>query len=304
MTDIMKLIGRNEVLPVTNHHDVYPVIDPQPHFQAQTFKGKVVFVTGASRGIGRETALHFARAGAHVAISARVQTTLDETKSIILAEVPSADVLVLPVDVKSSSDAEAAIRATVERYGRLDVLIANAGAANPFNQLLGEQDADKWWDIMEVNLRGVFNFVRAALPSLQKTNGYIFAISSVGAQLRHPRASDYSISKFAVNRLVEYIALEYPQVKAFSLHPGGIETQIVADAQLVLPIFDTLQLPACTMLYLASGKADWLNGRYISSTWDLGEVERDWKSWILENNGLVNTLVTPARLSDPTSGAN
>ncbi|KAI0267634.1 NAD-P-binding protein [Gloeopeniophorella convolvens] len=304
MTDTTNLLGVGEVLPVTNHHDVYPAIDPQPHFQAQTFNGKVVFITGASRGIGRETALYFARAGAHVAISARVQTTLDETKSVILADVPSADVLVLPVDVKSPSGAEAAIRATVEKYGRLDVLVANAGAANPFDQLLREKDAEKWWDIMEINLRGVFNFVRAALPGLQQTNGYIFALSSAGAQIRFPGSSDYSISKFAVNRLVEYIVLEYPQVKAFSLHPGVIETQIFAESKVDFPTPDSLQLPACTMLYLASGKADWLSGRYIAAEWDLGEVERDWKSWILENNGLVNTLVTPARSSHPTSVAN
>jgi NAD(P)-dependent dehydrogenase (short-subunit alcohol dehydrogenase family) len=94
-------------------------VDPKAHWQAQTYKGKVVFITGASRGIGQATAIYYAKAGAAVAISARKQETLEQTKELILKEEPGAQVAIYPADVKSSDAAEAAVSAAVERFGKL-----------------------------------------------------------------------------------------------------------------------------------------------------------------------------------------
>jgi NAD(P)-dependent dehydrogenase (short-subunit alcohol dehydrogenase family) len=93
-----------------------------------------VLVTGASRGIGRETALQYARAGATVAITARSADALGETRDAILAVAPQTDaeVLVLPADVRDVEGARGAVRDVLERFGKLDILIANAGAVSAF----------------------------------------------------------------------------------------------------------------------------------------------------------------------------
>ncbi|KAI0319886.1 NAD-P-binding protein [Amylostereum chailletii] len=277
---------------------VYSTIDPTAAFANKIFAGKVVLITGASRGIGQETAIYFARAGASLALVSRQQETLDGTKTEVLKQAPTADVLTFPVDVKDSDKAAAAVKATVAHFGKLDILIANAGATSPFDTALGEKDPKQWWHTFEVNVLGVFNFVRRvpAVEHIRKTKGYIIATTSANAQMRLPFSSDYSISKHALGRLIEFIALEYPDVKTFVIHPGSIRTQLASDAgfgeEVQMP--DTLQLPAATMLYLAAGGADWLNGRYLAATWDLEEAERDWKTKILEGNALVSKLHIPS----------
>jgi hypothetical protein len=86
---------------------------------------------------------------------------------------------------------------------------------------------------------------------------------------------------------------ENPAIKIFCVHPGCIATQLVADSQSIVLTEETLALPAATILYLTSGQADYLSGRYICATWDLDEVERDWKEKIVAQNSLVNKLAIP-----------
>jgi short subunit dehydrogenase len=143
--------GLDEDLLVTHHHEcvhslfpffnldspvfhpsVYPSIDPRPLYAAQSYGGKVVLITGASRGIGRETALQYARAGASVAIVARTGDALNETKDIIVAAVPSADVFALTADVRDVESVRNAVEGVVRHFGKLDILIANAGAITLF----------------------------------------------------------------------------------------------------------------------------------------------------------------------------
>ena len=86
---------------------------------------------------------------------------------------------------------------------------------------------------------------------------------------------------------------ESPNVKAFALHPGSIPTDVAKQSGLIeqgMEMPDPPELPAATMLYLSSGKADWLSGRYVESTWDLGQVEREWKDKILAKDLLINKL--------------
>ncbi|KAH9173308.1 hypothetical protein EDB89DRAFT_2228772 [Lactarius sanguifluus] len=207
MDPIQSIVGCGEELPVTNHHDAYSTIDPKEAFANQTYRDKVVLITGASRSIGQGTAIAYAMAGANVAIAGRSQQTLDKTAAAIHAAVSGAQVLVVPVDVGDPKATEVAVQATLERFGRLDVLIPNAGALSNFNQKLGFKDPDRWWNTFEVNVRGVYDTVRASLPALEKTSGRIMVISSSGAQLRVPYASDYTTSKHPINRLIEFIAL-------------------------------------------------------------------------------------------------
>ena len=113
---------------------VYPTIDPKIHYDAQTFADKVVLITGASRGIGAQIALQYARAGASLSLVARTQAALDVSKDAILRENPSAQVLTFPADVRDVKRAEEAVAATVARFGRLDILIANAGTIRPLDK--------------------------------------------------------------------------------------------------------------------------------------------------------------------------
>ncbi|KAN0132192.1 NAD(P)-binding protein [Lactarius tabidus] len=292
MPDWEQCEGNDEALPVTHHNDVYPAIDPEPLYAAQAYSGKVVLVTGASRGIGQEISLQYARAGAALAIAARSEEALGETKRVILAAVPSAEVLVLVVDVRDASSAERAVQALLARFGRLDILVANAGAISPFDQTMHQKDPEVWWNTFEVNIRGAFNFFRAAATALEQSRGYYVAISSIGAQVRIPGISDMNISKHALNRLIEFIVLEYPSVRAFALSPGVVRTRMYVEAG-VGAALNTVELPAATTLYLTSGRADWLSGRYFSTNWDIAEVERDWKDAILEQKALVNKLCVP-----------
>jgi NAD(P)-dependent dehydrogenase (short-subunit alcohol dehydrogenase family) len=287
-----KYEDNDENLPVTHHNDVYPAIDPEPLYAAQAYQSKVVLVTGASRGIGQEISLQYARAGATLAIVARSEESLGETKSAILAAVPSAEVLVLSADVRDPQSAERAVQAVLARFGKLDIFISNAGAISSIEQTLHQKDPDLWWNSFEVNIRGVFNFFRAAATALEQSRGYCVAISSVGAQIRNPGSSDANMSKHAVNRLIEFIVLEYPRVRAFALAPGVVRTRLAIEAGVDVSL-NTAALPAATTLYLTSGRADWLSGRYYSSNWDIAEVERDWKDAILEQKGLVNKLSIP-----------
>ncbi|KAI0265848.1 NAD-P-binding protein [Gloeopeniophorella convolvens] len=292
------MVGFDEDLPVAKRQDVYPKIDPKVHFEGQTFRGKVVLVTGASCGIGQEIAFAFAKAGASVTIVARSQASLDETVSRIQSTLPSARVFAVSADVSDSQAARAAVQATVDQFGRLDILVPNAGVASKLTEPMEDKDPDAWWHTFEVNLRGVFNFVHPSIQPLQESgNGYIIIVSGAGAQLRIPFGSDYATSKHAVGRLVEFIALEHPQLKVFSMDPGTVDTELVKGFDFKGPLqFVDPQLPVSTALYLASGGADWLNGRYLSATWDLEEAERDWKDKILANNGLVSKLHIPSSI--------
>jgi NAD(P)-dependent dehydrogenase (short-subunit alcohol dehydrogenase family) len=151
-------------------------------YAARAYGGKVVLITGASSGVGRETALRYARAGASVAIVARTGDALNETKDIIVAAVPGADVFVHTVDVRDIESVRSAVNGVLRHFGKLDILIANAGAITSFTpgkchllpSCLGtllfillffikgfdKKDPDAWWNTFEVNIRGVFNFVR------------------------------------------------------------------------------------------------------------------------------------------------
>ncbi len=145
-------IGQDEDLKVTKRHEsalsslslchlmstlkplkisIYPLIDPQVHYDNQTYAGKVVLITGASRGVGLETAIYYARAGASLTIVARKQETLDVSRDAILHEQPSAQVLTFPADVRDVKKAGEAVAATVARFGRLDILVANAAVVRP-----------------------------------------------------------------------------------------------------------------------------------------------------------------------------
>ncbi|KZV64875.1 NAD-P-binding protein, partial [Peniophora sp. CONT] len=273
---------------LTDRHDVYPAIDPQAAFSSKSFTGKVVLITGASRGLGQVMATFYARAGAKLALVARSASNLDALKKQIQKE-SDVEILTFVLDVKDTQAAAKAVQDTVDHFGKIDIVIPNAGISTG-PTFLGDRDIAHWWNTLEVNLLGTLNFVGPALKHLEKTNGYVIAISSRAAQARIPGASDYGISKLALSRLVEFIALEYKTVSVFSVHPGAVWTDMGKDSGAPKELFaETPELAAATVLALASGKYDWLSGRFVDATQDLGELEQ-LKEQILGKDALVSKL--------------
>ncbi|RAO67739.1 uncharacterized protein BHQ10_003751 [Talaromyces amestolkiae] len=257
----------------TLHHDTYPAVAKASH------KGRTVFITGASKGIGRATAISFAKAGAEtIIIAARSSLTEVETEIIAAAKEvgasPRVIKLVLEVtDEKSVANAAAEIQRTV---GKVDILINNAGYLEKWLPI-AESDPIEWWKTWEINLKGLYLVTRAILPLvLQSETKTIINLSSIGAHLVSRGASGYQISKLAVIRFTEFIVEEYGEqgVVAISVHPGGVLTDLAANMPEYMQqvLVDTPELAGDSLAWLTQEKQQWLNGRYLSVTWDMPEL--------------------------------
>ncbi|KZT53671.1 NAD(P)-binding protein [Calocera cornea HHB12733] len=285
-----------EDLPVTFHHDIYPGIHPKKY--KDTAAGKIVFITGASRGIGAATAIAFAESGASLFLVARKLDTLNAVKTSILEASPGTAIGLHPADVVASEQVEAAVQACIAQFGRIDITIANAGASEKFGRGLVDIDPSEWWRIWEVNVRGTFNTAHYVIPYLAKTAGYLLITTSRAAQKRREGTSAYASSKHAINRIAEFIALEHDSdgIKVFALHPGSVKTDMAINdggPMIAHLLIDDVKLPAWTMVRLASGSEDYLSGRYVSAYWDLDEVAVQFKEGIMRDDALKNRLSLP-----------
>jgi short-subunit dehydrogenase len=169
---------------------------------------QVVLITGASAGIGYATALAFARRGSHVIATARRAERLSALAAAVNAlPTPHGDILTITADVTDADAMQRAVAQGVERFGRLDVLVANAG--------LGQRGplADTPWDDIEIVLRtnidGVLHSIRAAIPGMRQSGGgQIVLISSVAGQVALPYATTYGATKAFVSSLARSLRLE------------------------------------------------------------------------------------------------
>ncbi|KZV64870.1 NAD-P-binding protein [Peniophora sp. CONT] len=292
--------GANEYDIFSPQHDVYPLIDPEPHFTSKTFKDKVVIVTGSSAGIGATVALFYARAGANLVLVARGIEKLETRKKAIEEDVPGAQILTVTGDISDPEVGKRAVKTSIEAWNRLDIVIANPGTAMGGPGRLADRDPLVWWRTQEINLRGLLNTVHPAIPELLKTNGQIVVTTTQMSHDRVPAMADYSISKQSVNRFVELLALDYKELSAYAVHPGSIwtpgSTQFLENIGLrdtaVLP--DAIELPAATYLWLTARSAEFLSGRYMEACWDLNEVLAK-KDEIVRDNLLVSKLAGPAK---------
>lgn len=262
---------------VSTHHDTYPAIDPTK----ADFKGKSVFITGASKGCGQATAIAFAQAGCtRIAIAAR--SNLDHVVAAVKAAARDKSVemqvVAVNVDVTSRDSMAAAAEQVSQAFGGvLDAVIANAGYLEEW-AALHEADPVEWWTSWEVNMNGVFLTARYFLPMLLKSETKLFvALSSIGAHIIRPTASSYSIAKFAVIRFAEQMQEEYGDqgIVAVSVHPGGVKTDLALNMPGYMHelLVDTPELFADSIVWLADKRREWLGGRFINACWDLGELE-------------------------------
>ena len=192
--------------------------------------GKVAIVTGASSGIGLETAKLYAREGASVVLVARRAAELDRLAASI--EAAGGRALAVAGDVRDEALARDAVTAAVERFGGLDIAFNNAGAMGP-SRPLHEIEPQEWQDVLQANLTSAYLGARHQIPAMLARGGsLIFTSTFVGYTAGFPGMGAYAASKAGLIGLTQVIASEYGArgIRANALLPGGTDTPMGRDA--------------------------------------------------------------------------
>jgi len=192
----------------------------------QNIAGKVVVITGASSGLGEATARLLARHGATVALAARRADRIDA----LAAEINDANgkALAVPTDVADREQVKALVAAVVEKFGRVDVMLNNAGLM-PLAPL-EDLKTDEWDQMIEVNLKGVLYGIAAALPYMkEQKSGHFINVSSVYGHKLGPNATVYCATKFAVRALSEGLRQEVKpyNIRTTVISPGAVATELL-----------------------------------------------------------------------------
>lgn len=167
-------------------------------------KNKVVIITGASSGIGKATALHFAKKSARLAIAARSIEKLEQTAQDIRAL--GAAVISIQCDVSKEEDCQQLVDKTVAEFGQLDVLINNAGIS--MRALFNDTELSVIKNVMDINFWGTVYCTKFALPHLLKSRGSVAGISSIAGYVGLPARTGYSASKYAMHGFLEALRTE------------------------------------------------------------------------------------------------
>ena len=248
-------------------------------------EGQVAIITGAGRGIGQAIALAYAREGARLVLAARSEPELEE--SVAAAAKAGAEAFAVRTDVTSQIATERLARRAVERFGRIDVLVNNAGTSGPVGPLQ-VNDIDEWVQTINVNLTGTFLVCRAVIPvMLEQGSGTIINLAGAGVANAWSNMSAYCASKAAVVRMTEVLAqeLEDKGVTVNALGPGSVHTSMwekmtdqaaEAGAEFIHELGQRVlsgggaSIDDCAELavWLASGESGTLTGRIISAAAD------------------------------------
>lgn len=186
-------------------------------------QGKVVAITGASSGIGEATARVLAKAGAHIVIGARRADRLDRLAEEIALD--GGSVLAKKLDVTDREDVSSFVNLAVSEFGRLDVIINNAGVMplSPMDALL----VDEWDRMVDVNIKGVLYGIAAALPIMkQQESGQIINVSSIGGHTVSPTAAVYCATKFAVRAISDGLRQENDKIRVTVISPGTTTSEL------------------------------------------------------------------------------
>ena len=233
------------------------------------FDGKVVLITGSTRGIGLAIAKAFSNEGAVIALNGRDQRVVEKVQKDIPNSISAAG------NVSEVSGCKKAVQSVLDTYGRLDILINNAGI---FEKHSIEDTTEKIWDsVMNANIKSVQFCTKEALPALRKVKGSIVNIASESGLNGYPYTTAYCASKGAVVNLTRAMALELaPDVRVNALCPGVVETDMTRAGFAIngdeeegirrqheaypLQRIGTLEEAAAATLFLASSEAGFING--------------------------------------------
>lgn len=201
---------------------------------SRSVSGKVVFITGGAGGVGAEVARRLHAKGAKV-----VLTDLDQDKLTEVADALGGDdrALTVVADVRDLTAMQKAVDTAVERFGGIDIVMANAGIAT-YGSVL-QVDPAAFRRLLDINVLGVFHTVRAALPSVLERRGYVLIVSSLAAYAAAPGLAPYNASKAAVEHFANALRLEVAHrgVDVGSAHMSWIDTAMVKDSKADLSTF-------------------------------------------------------------------
>ncbi len=235
-------------------------------------EGKVAIITGGNAGIGEAVAKRFALEGASVVVTGRRQQELDRVVKIVRQS--NGKALAVAGSVTDERHAQDVVRKAIDSFGRVDVLVNNAGIGD-FGKRLHEIDDGTWNTIFDINLTGVFRMTRAIVPQMLKQGcGSVVNISSVASLVGIPGLSAYSASKGGLDALTRAVAIDYAKegIRCNVVNPALIDTPMAAPlmanpemlqsllTQYAIRRAGTPEEVASMVLYLASDEARWVTG--------------------------------------------
>ncbi|RKU10910.1 hypothetical protein C6502_09645 [Candidatus Poribacteria bacterium] len=186
-------------------------------------KDKVAIITGASRGIGRATALAFAQAGAKVVLASRTQHDLEAAASLVSAD--GGESLVVPTDVTQAEAVETLVNRTLEAYGQIDILVNNAGIG--VFETVADSDPETWTQVVASNLKSTYLCSKYVLPSmLERQSGQIINVLSIAAKVAFTASSAYCAAKAGALAFTKVLAEEVrsENIRVTAVSPGSVDT--------------------------------------------------------------------------------
>ena len=184
---------------------------------------KTALITGGTKGIGYGIAAAMLNENKNVVITGRHQTTVDEAVTA-LSKIGKGQVLGVVSDVRNLADEQNAVAKTIEKFGGLDVLIANAGIGHFAS--IEDLTPEQWQQTIDINLTGVFNSIKAAVEALKQSKGYFITIASLAGTNFFARGAAYNASKFGLVGMTQAIMLDLRQygIKTTTIMPGSVST--------------------------------------------------------------------------------
>ncbi len=189
----------------------------------ESLKNKVAFITGGSKGIGYGVAEALVNIGVRVAITSRHKDEVEQAAQE-LSRKGQGEVFGVEADVRQFESQQQAINQVLDKWGQLDILVANAGVGHYGS--IEELTPEQWQQTIDTNLTGVFYSVKAAIPALKASKGYIFTISSLAGTNFFAGGSAYNASKFGVTGFTQAVMLDVRNhdVKVTTIMPGSVAT--------------------------------------------------------------------------------
>jgi len=186
----------------------------------QSFNGKVAYITGGSKGIGYGIAASLLNCGVKVAISGRTLSNVKNAASKLSSS--GENILAIESDVRNLASERNAVKQVVDKFGKLDILIANAGVGHFV--AIDQMSKEIWDQTIDTNLTGVFHSVRAAVDELKKTKGYLITIASLAGTNFFENGAAYNASKFGLVGFTQAVMLDLRKydVKVSTIMPGSV----------------------------------------------------------------------------------
>src|SRR5665213_2362673 len=277
-----------------------------------TLANRTAIITGASQGLGVAIAEHFLAEGANVVLCARSADELEAQRQRLAAIHGAERVLAMPADISVRGEVDALFEATQSRYGRLDILVCNAGIHGPMGSI-DAIDWDAWVQAIAINLTGTVYCARKAVAAFKPHRyGKLLMLSGGGATSPLPGISAYAASKAAIVRFAETLALEVRawNIDVNAIAPGAMVTRLTDEminagpdrvgaalhARMVAlkqQGGSPLSHAAALCGYLASAEGDGLTGRLISAPWDPWPFSGEQRQEIAESDIYALRRIVP-----------